>query len=100
MSWAIRHFAVIAVILSSLLTAAGCVSVPTSGPIEPVEGQQPPCNCVNVQVKPPAPGAKPSEIVEGYVRATSNYQPNYSVAKQFLTRMSAEKWSPTDEVSI
>ena len=64
-------------------------------------GQQPVCqNCVNVEVALPAPGAEPSEIVEGYLRATSNYQPNYSVAKQFLTRMAAEKWSPEDGASI
>jgi Lipoprotein LpqB beta-propeller domain/Sporulation and spore germination len=88
------------VIILSLLATAGCVSVPTAGPIERVEGQQPPCNCVNVQVKPPAPGAEPWAIVDGYLRATSNYQPNYSVAKQFLTKMAAEKWSPEGEVSI
>ena len=39
---------------------------------------------MNVEVAPPALGDKPKEIVEGYLRATSNYQPNYSVARQFL----------------
>jgi Lipoprotein LpqB beta-propeller domain/Sporulation and spore germination len=98
---AARHLAGILVLVASLLVTAGCVSVPTSGPIEKVEGQQPACqNCVNVEVAPPAAGAEPREIVEGYLRATSNYQPNYSVAKQFLTRMAAEKWSPEQGVSI
>ncbi|HEY6811085.1 MAG TPA: LpqB family beta-propeller domain-containing protein [Propionibacteriaceae bacterium] len=55
---------------------------------------------MNVEVKPPAQGAQPKEIVEGYLRATSNYQPNYLVAKQFLTRMAAEKWSPEAGVTI
>jgi hypothetical protein len=88
------------VVIASLLVAPGCVNVPTSGPIEEVEGQQPPCqNCVNVEVAPPASGDEPKQIVEGYLRATSNYQPNYSVARQFLTQMAAEKWSP-EEVSI
>jgi Lipoprotein LpqB beta-propeller domain/Sporulation and spore germination len=96
-----RHLAAIFIVLASLLGAAGCVTVPTSGPIEPVEGQQPGCqNCVNVEVAPPAVGAEPREIVEGYLRATSNYQPNYSVARQFLTRMAAEKWSPEAGVLI
>jgi hypothetical protein len=89
------------IVVASLLVASGCVSVPTSGPIEKVEGQQPPCqNCVNVVVAPPAPGDDPKQIVEGYLRATSNYQPNYSVAKLFLTRMAAEKWSPETGVLI
>jgi Lipoprotein LpqB beta-propeller domain/Sporulation and spore germination len=87
--------------MASLLVAAGCVSIPTSGPIDKVEGQQPPCqNCVNVEVAPPALGDKPLEIVKGYLLATSNYQPNYSTAKQFLTRTAAEKWSPAGEVLI
>jgi hypothetical protein len=69
--------------------------------MEKVEGQQPPCqNCVNVEVAPPGVGDEPREIVEGYLRATSNYQPNYSVARQFLSRMAAEKWSPEQEVFI
>jgi Lipoprotein LpqB beta-propeller domain/Sporulation and spore germination len=96
-----RHCAVILIVLAGLLGAAGCVSVPTTGPIEKVEGQQPGCqNCVNVVVAPPAAGDKPTDIVEGYLRATSNYQPNYSVAKQFLSQMAAEKWSPETGVSI
>jgi hypothetical protein len=101
MSWTRRRLAAIVLALACLLAAAGCVSVPTSGPIETVGGQQPGCqNCLNVEVALPAPGAKPKEIVEGYLRATSNYQPNYSVAKQFLTKMTAEKWSPEGEVTI
>jgi hypothetical protein len=96
-----RHCAVILIILASLLGAAGCVNIPMSGPIEKVEGQRPGCqNCVNVEVAPPDPGDKPRQIVEGYLRATSHYQPNYSVAKQFLTRMAAEKWSPEAGASI
>jgi hypothetical protein len=100
-SCARRHFVALVLVIASSLMAAGCVNVPTSGPIEKVEGQQPPCqSCVNVEVAPPAPGDEPKQIVEGYLRATSNYQPNYTVARQFLTQMAAEKWSPEEEVSI
>ena len=101
MNRAQRHCAVILIVLASLLGAAGCVNIPTSGPIDKVEGQRPGCqNCVNVEVAPPDPGDKPRQIVEGYLRATSHYQPNYSVARQFLTRMAAEKWSPEEGASI
>ena len=78
-----------------LAVLAGCVSVPTAGPLDKVEGRQPGCqNCVNVEVSAPTPGLDPKQIVEGYLRATSNYQPNYAVAKKFLTKTAAEKWSP------
>jgi Lipoprotein LpqB beta-propeller domain/Sporulation and spore germination len=99
--WSPHRLAAILIVLASLFGAAGCVNVPISGPIEKVEGQQPPCqNCVNVEVKPPLPGDKPKQIVEGFLRANSNYQPNYAVARQFLTPMAAETWSPQTGVSI
>jgi hypothetical protein len=91
----------IAVIIALIAALAGCVSVPTEGPVEKVEGQQPACqNCVNVEVAPPAPGDDPLQIVEGYLRATSNYQAGYSVARQYLTRGASEKWSPESGVTI
>ena len=87
------------VLLLSLLL--GCVAVPTAGPIRKVEGQQPRCqNCVTIEVKPPAPGDDPQTIVENYLRATSNYQPNYSVARTFLTREAATTWSPEVRTTI
>jgi hypothetical protein len=83
------------------LTLAGCVAVPTQGPVEKVEGQQPTCqNCVNVDVAPPSDTADPLQIVQGYLRANSNYQPNFSVAKLYLTKAAAQSWSPEDGASI
>jgi hypothetical protein len=97
-----RYVAMMIIVIAGLLASAGCVSVPTTGPIEQIEGQQPSCQngCVNVQVVPPDPSAGPKEIIEGYLRATSNYQPNYAVARQFLAPMAAEKWSPEVGVRI
>jgi Lipoprotein LpqB beta-propeller domain/Sporulation and spore germination len=88
-------------LLTPLVVLAGCVSVPTVAPLEKVQGQQPSCqNCVNVEVAAPAPGDDARHIVEGYLRATSNYQPNYSIAKRFLTKAAADKWSPEAGASI
>jgi Lipoprotein LpqB beta-propeller domain/Sporulation and spore germination len=94
-----------AVLIAALCVLIGlvtsCVTVPTDGPVRRVEGQQQTCrNCVDVEVAAPSPGDDPRQIVEGYLRATSNYQPNYSVAKQFLTKAAAEKWSPEDGAKI
>lgn len=85
--------------LSVLL--AGCVSIPTSGRVERVDGQQQTCqNCVNVEVAPPAPGDDPRQVVEGFLRASANYQPSYSVARQFLTAAAAQNWRPEDGVVV
>lgn len=92
-----RRPALVAAVLALLLALVGCVSVPTSGPVEKVEGQQPACqSCVNVEVAPPAPGDDPQQVVEGFLRANANFQPNYSVARQFLTQSQADSWTPED----
>lgn len=96
-----RSARTILLILLLPLVLLGCVAVPTKGPVEKIDGEQPTCqNCVNVDVAPPAPGAEPIDIVQGYLRATSNYQPNFSVAKQFLTKSAAQSWSPEDGATI
>ncbi len=85
----------VVVALALLLAVTGCVSVPTSGPIERVQGEQPTCQiCVNVEVAPPVPGSEPDQIVNGYLRATSIFQPNYTVAQQYLSKAAQLKWRP------
>ncbi|GAA3557197.1 LpqB family beta-propeller domain-containing protein [Microlunatus spumicola] len=80
---------------------AGCVTVPTTGRIERLEGQQQSCqNCVNVEVAPPAPGDDPQQVVDGFLRANGQYQPTYSVARQYLTRESAQSWKPEAGVTV
>ena len=96
-----RRAALVATVCALIALLTSCVTVPTAGPVRKVEGQQQTCqNCVDVEVAAPSLGDDPRQIVEGYLRATSNYQPNYSVAKQFLTSEAAEKWSPEDGASI
>jgi hypothetical protein len=85
----------------ALAGLAGCVNIPTSGPVEKVEGQQPTCqSCVNVEVAPPAPGASASEVVEGFLRANANYQPGYEVARQYMTEAAAASWVTNQGVTI
>jgi Lipoprotein LpqB beta-propeller domain/Sporulation and spore germination len=98
---AIRVPAALVVLLLALAGLTGCVSVPTAGPIERVQGQSETCqNCINVEVAPPARGDDPRQVVEGYLRASSNYQPNYATARQFLSAAAAETWRPEEGVSI
>ena len=87
---------VLGVLVLVLVALSGCISVPTTGPVERVEGQQPSCqSCVNVEVAPPAPGDDPGEIVAGFLRANATFQPNYTVARQFLTQQQASSWAPS-----
>ncbi|WP_375426571.1 LpqB family beta-propeller domain-containing protein [uncultured Friedmanniella sp.] len=82
-------------LLVPLLLLSGCVNVPTSGPIEKIEGSQASCdNCVNVEVPPPAADDDPTTIVRNYLRANANYQPSYAVAREYLSATAAAKWDP------
>ena len=100
MTGAVRVRSLLLVLVLALVMT-GCVQIPTSGPIERVPGQAEVCqNCINVEVAPPAPGADPLTVVQGFLAATSNYQPNYSTAKQFLTGMAAQSWQPEAGVQI
>ena len=99
MSRARRSGAGLLLALAVLLT--GCVSVPTSGRVERVEGQQQTCqNCVAVEVAPPSPGDDPQQVVDGFLRANANYQPAYRVAREYLTRESASSWKPEDGATV
>lgn len=89
----------LSLLLITVLTA--CVSVPIEGPVTKAGGEAPGClECVDVDVSSPSPGAEPKQIVDGYLRAMSNYQPNYSVAREYLTSTSAQSWVPEEGTSI
>jgi hypothetical protein len=96
----VRHAGAGVVLLLAVLLA-GCVSVPVTGRLERVDGQQQSCqSCVAVEVAPPSPGDDPQQVVDGFLRANANYQPSYKVAREYLTRESAQSWKPEDGVTV
>lgn len=83
------------------LLVAGCASVPTAGPVAhhtpqavSVDGG------VRVDPLPPSEGASQLLIVEGFLHAMSTYQPDYAVARQYLTEQASKDWHPEDGVQI
>lgn len=87
--------------LLALLVLAGCVTVPTSGPVERHSPAVQPANPgVDIAPVPPAQGASPGLIVEGFLHAMATYQPGYSVARQFLTPQASGEWNPETGVEV
>lgn len=91
----------LAVLLASLL-AAGCVSVPTEGPV--VEGLPEgaavaPPN-VSVLAGGPRPGDEPEAIVEGFLSAMASYEPGYPTAREYLTPDASARWSPESQIAV
>ncbi|MFT3861220.1 LpqB family beta-propeller domain-containing protein [Micropruina sp.] len=94
-----RRLGGMAVCLAMVL--AGCVAVPTSGPVErhsPAAEQANPG--VEIAPVPPAADAPPGLIVEGFLHAMATYQDGYAVARQFLTSAASELWQPEAGVEI
>ncbi len=80
---------------------AGCVSIPTSGRAEQVRQMgQVSENRSEVVPKPPVVDAAPRLIVEGFLLAMTRYEPNYAVARQYLSSNRRESWRPDDKVTI
>ncbi|OYN85399.1 hypothetical protein CGZ92_11490 [Parenemella sanctibonifatiensis] len=83
------------------LAAAGCVRVPTEGPIEQVNPT--PRNedaTVQINPEPPAPDASPALIIDGFLHAMATFEPGYVTARAYLTEGGGERWKPEIGVRI
>lgn len=84
-----------------VLALTGCATVPTSGPVDYHTPHAPNVNSgVHVDPLPPANGASQLLVVEGFLHAMGVYQPNYGVARQYLTPTASESWHPESGVEV
>lgn len=78
------------------LALTGCAGVPTEGPVErvnspgPAAGQDP----IDVNPRPPEPGASRELIVAGFLQAMSSSTDAYRSARAYLTDEAAQHWDP------
>lgn len=97
-----RRPAPVAMLVTVLLVLGGCASVLPTDPV-PRAGLS-----VDVQpnpdvqrfLQPPQPGASPTEIVEGFIRANVGFADDDDVARTFLTPSLASEWVPTRSVLV
>ena len=83
--------------LLATLTVAGCVSMPSAGPVQsypvtqgPTAQAQP---YVQINYGPPQPGWSPKEIVEGFLAASASFSDNGQVAREYLTQQASADWN-------
>ena len=86
-----RYRALVAA-LAGILVLAGCSSIPTAGPVQAGPTQVPDEPAIVFLPNPPAAGAKPVDIVNGFVQAGAGS--DFSVARQYLTKSFAAQWRP------
>lgn len=87
--------------LVAVALLAGCATVPTSGPVDRHTPQATGVNSgVRIDPLPPADGASPLLVVEGFLHAMSVYQADYAVARQYLTPSASAAWHPESGVQV
>lgn len=82
------------------LLLTGCASIPDSGDVEPVKAS--PRGDSQVRVYPVAPteGADPNEIVDGFLEAMTSDDPDFAVARKYLTKQASQSWQPADRTTV
>ncbi|MGC3993160.1 MAG: LpqB family beta-propeller domain-containing protein [Propionicimonas sp.] len=90
-----------AALACALVVLSGCATVPTSGDVAHHTPQASGVNSgVQVDPLPPADGASQLLVVEGFLHAMGTYQPDYRVARQYLTEAASATWDPESGVQV
>lgn len=100
---AARRLAVLGCLLAMTFAGAGCQLVPNDGPVghmalEP--GTQTRAVDPSVFDVAPRPGQSPAQVVQGFLEAMASYQPQYPMARRFLTPEAAAEWRPDRGIVI
>jgi len=97
-----RRVAVVAVVVAIATALTGCVSIPSSGPVDQGLPIAAGTGGTSFEVNPEGPekGASQLDIVKGFVAAFQSSTGGYSVAKQYLSAAFADKWQPQQSVQV
>ncbi|MGV4986126.1 LpqB family beta-propeller domain-containing protein [Streptomyces sp. NPDC001709] len=79
---------------------AGCASMPDSGDLRNVESTPRQDTGVRVFAMPPADGAGPAEIMQGFLEALTSDDPAYDTARKYLTSDAARVWRPERSTTV
>jgi hypothetical protein len=94
-----RHLLAVLSALVAALSAAGCVSMPSAGPVRsyPVtqgpDAQGQPYQ--QVVFEPPGTHWKPTQIVQGFLAASASFSSNWEVAREYMTPQESKAWKPS-----
>lgn len=95
-----RRWPVAVVALALLLS--GCASMPSGGSVQRVDSSQRAEGDSQVRVDGVSPGedANPSEIVRGFLEATTSDDAEYETAREYLTPERQELWDPFHNTTV
>jgi len=85
----------------SALALAGCVAIPTSGPVQEGRSEVVEPAGIVALAEGPRPGAKPVEIVESFlINAPLDFREQFSVGRLYLAGEASESWKPLAGVVV
>ncbi|MGW0535792.1 LpqB family beta-propeller domain-containing protein [Streptomyces sp. NPDC003032] len=76
--------------------------MPDSGNLKSVDASQRPDSQSQVRVyaMPPREGARPMEIVQGFLEALTSDDPQFAMARKYLTKEASKDWSPEESTTV
>lgn len=84
-----------------LVGAAGCVRIPTDGPVRSIPQRTRTAEPqIDIEQQAPPPGASPEVVVYGFLQAMAQSAGDYTVARSFLTSQAALDWQPGRQTLI
>jgi Lipoprotein LpqB beta-propeller domain/Sporulation and spore germination len=89
----------LAAVVAAALLAAGCSGFPDRGPVLPGRRVDSAGKGLQSFAAPPVPGASPTAIVEGFVRAGEDVHEDHKVAREFLASPQTP-WQPDAGVVV
>ncbi|MEW1866114.1 LpqB family beta-propeller domain-containing protein [Streptomyces sp. NPDC088194] len=88
--------------LFAALLLAGCASMPSSGEVRKVsEGQRADSDSqVRVFGIAPSPGESASDIVNGFLEATTSSESDFVTAQKYLSKQERHRWKPNTGITV
>ena len=84
------------------LLAAGCATIPDSGPVAsaPLPAPSGAGACCGLIVEGPQSSWSPQQVVSGFLLASANFAHDHGIARQYLTPSASKSWRPGSQVTI
>ncbi|QCX76996.1 Lipoprotein LpqB precursor [Streptomyces sp. YIM 121038] len=81
---------------------AGCASMPDEGNLKKVDASQRPDSQSQVRVYaiPPSENARAVDIVQGFLEALTSDDPDFTIARKYLTKEASAAWDPEHSTTV
>jgi hypothetical protein len=91
-------------VLAIAVSAAGCVSIPSGGPVRSYTVTQGPGaqsqQYLQMYPLPPGNGWSPEDIVRGFLNASASFANRQQIAREYLTPDASRAWNPNWSATV